>query len=77
MPLVKLPWIYVIELERTYHGGRLKICFLWQSHTSSLQVNVNENMFRNFSLILEEITDYIAKTIAAQQRSLDSGQSYS
>lgn len=34
-------------------------------------VNVNENMIRNLSLILEDIVESDAKTIATQKRSLD------
>lgn len=46
-------------------------------HTSLVRINVNESMIRTLSLILNDITESVAKTVAAQHESLVSGQSCS
>ena len=62
MPLTVIEKTY----QKAFHDSAFisfdRALLLW------LGVNVNEIMIRNFSLTLEDITDSVAKMLAAQQR---------
>lgn len=74
----QLLWIYTVKLERTCQEVYMTQDSLpFAGHTSLVRINVNENMIRTLSLILNDITESVAKTVAAQHESLVSGQSCS
>lgn len=51
---------------------QLRVYFLWQGHTFPVRSKCNENIIRNLSLTLNDTVESIARTTAAQKRSLDS-----
>lgn len=67
------PWIYIIELKRPTRKLCDSECIPFgRSLFTSLVINVNKTMIKNFFLNLKIMAKSAAKTILSQQRSFDS-----